>query len=65
MSASSKKKGKGKRTGGEADRLLCKELFEIKKMKVTPNVWKDGKKLEALLEEMSKTINTIVKCAIV
>ena len=49
MSASSKKKAKGKFVGSEADRLLCKELFEIKKLKVQPNVWKDGKKLEALL----------------
>ena len=46
----------------EMTKLLIDDFFDIKKIKFAPNVWKDGKKLERLLTDMSKAINTIVKC---
>ena len=38
-------------------RLQVEDIFEIKKLKFIPNVWKDGKKLEKLLSDMCKCIN--------
>ena len=46
----------------EMTRLLIDDFFDIKKIKFGPNVCKDSKKLEKLLSDMAKAINTIVKC---
>ena len=47
----------------EKKRLTITELFDLKKLKFPPNVWKDGRKLEKLLYDIVKTVNTLTKCA--
>ena len=48
----------------EIERLTIKELFKLNKpLKFAPNIWKDGKKLEKLLGEMCKVVNTLVTCS--
>ena len=57
------KKNKKKEEEKELARLMVDELFEIKKLKVGQHIWKDGKRLEKLLEDICKTVNALTKCA--
>ena len=40
------------------------DLFKIKKLKVPDMVWRDGKKLGKLLDDLVEAVNALTKCAI-
>ena len=56
------KKNKKKEDEKEMARLMIDELFEIQKLKVPANCWKDSKRMEKLLLDICKTVNALTKC---
>ena len=57
------KKNKKKEDEKELARLMVDELFEVQKLKVPANCWKDSKRMEKLLLDICKTVNALTKCA--
>ena len=52
------------KTQAEIKRLTVNECFKLgKPIKVVPGVWKEGKKLEKLLTDICKVVNSLVTCS--
>ena len=51
-------------TEGVAKTLLVDDFYEIKPFKVPPMSWKDGNKLQKLLEMLSHQMNRILKACV-
>ena len=47
----------------EIQRMQVLELFDIKKLRLGENIWKDGKRLEKFLWEVVKAVNSLISCA--
>ena len=52
-----RKKSKVKLGTDEIQRMQVLELYDIQKLKLGENIWKDGKKLEKFLWEVVKAVN--------